>query len=112
MPDFFRNKFYDPSESDDLEGFMKNYPLDNLNKDLAIVNNYLESKGTQKTAVLGVGWGAWLGMKLSQQSDVHCGISWNPNFSLEKTSESQSDLIKSIRCPQMFWVSDKSNKDL
>ena len=46
MPDFFRNKFYDPSESDDFESFMKNYPLENLNKDLAIVKNYLDTKGT------------------------------------------------------------------
>ena len=82
-----------------------------LNTDTSIVNTQsVQSIGKYMYFILYLGtcWGSYVVLRLCENVNFKAGVSYHPSHSriCELLEESEEELLKNVKCPQMFMPAD------
>ncbi len=112
LPDYYRGTFIDPSQAPPQEtvAFIKEQSDWNgrLGRDFLAVKQYGQDLGCKNFGSIGTCWGSYPVIRMSEDVDVKAGISMHPSHPnlLKLLEEDETELLKSIKSPQMFLPSE------
>lgn len=100
LPDFFRGGFQGKSEEFATRDWLNQYTWERINEDLTtLVYPYLESRGIEKTGMVGSCWGGWIVFESSAGDKLSAGVSFHP--SLSRGTKTPDQMAEAVAVPQM-----------